>query len=347
MHEKGPRWVIIALALVVTVGLAGCHNNDNQRTKSASQQTVKSSSEKQVEQGNGSYDLSAIKASFVGVGFTYATSTYNGESVDKAMDEGNAPQNSVSDSVVRGYFVSTTKARVMQAHSAQPTTIAVEITHKYVKVGAHKFSYTTRNNAVTSFGESTTENSDGVKIQYEMRWADTAKAEITEMEETSSTDAASESTSNASVEVGMNTVDTIYKSSWFANNKKALALNLYKGTWTQYVEGTYGPEIPEANWKVQNVWTIKKVLKHPDGSYVFNLAGKDGYHALLFVPEEKTLTKNWQKNTAITDNTSTDFARIAESDVQKTDKYFDLTDCYNAFQKFSDEDSVGIFSPAG
>lgn len=100
-----------------------------------------------------------------------------------------------------------------------------------------------------------------------------------------------------------------------------------------------------------------KVLLHPDGSLVVNVAGSFVYRnvqasgesakpqtipmifSVLIAPEGVKISKNWQTGTTITDNTDSDTVRLGVANTNDNGKTFAMSKVY---ADFANNQSIGI-----
>ncbi|WP_125710647.1 hypothetical protein [Lacticaseibacillus porcinae] len=116
-------WVVIGILLPIILVIGGLvyaysgtdDAGDHQQT-SASQVSSKTSSKKTRSTSTSSSATSSSSSStqpdLTGLGFQIMPVLFNGEGVDQAMAENKAPQNTVHDGVMLGYFINQTQARV-------------------------------------------------------------------------------------------------------------------------------------------------------------------------------------------------------------------------------------------
>ncbi|BDR57139.1 hypothetical protein [Xylocopilactobacillus apis] len=97
--------------------------------------------------------------------------------------------------------------------------------------------------------------------------------------------------------------------------------------------------------------SIDKVLKHPDGSLVINIHGKEDsqqdngkiikYRSLLLAPAGIKVKENWQTKENIDDNSDTGVSRLAVAESNDNGKSFEMTPAYQAFEN-NDSDKIYI-----
>lgn len=163
--------MIIPVTLLSVFLLAGCGNQSakssesSQKTSSSKVASSKQSSQKvtQASQSSSSVSSSSSSASSQATSsestivtqfvmrrtFTIQPQLYNGEPVDKAMDEQKAPQNIVHDYTVLVNFDHSSQALLKYILEIHPRHVSYTANNGVLKVGKYSIPYTINGHSVT------------------------------------------------------------------------------------------------------------------------------------------------------------------------------------------------------
>lgn len=164
--------LIIPVALLSVFLLAGCGNQSakssesSQKTSSSKVASSKQSSQKATQSSQSSSSSvssssssassqatsseSTIVTQFVtGRSFTIQPQLYNGEPVDKAMDEQKAPQNIVHDYTVSVNFDRSSQALLKYILEVHPRHVSYTANKGILKIGKYSIPYTLNGHSVT------------------------------------------------------------------------------------------------------------------------------------------------------------------------------------------------------
>ncbi|VDK14340.1 hypothetical protein OAL24_01151 [Oenococcus sicerae] len=145
-------------------------------SKAANTALISSNSSERSSAESSSFEgLKNIQDIITGKGFDITPILYDGEDVDKAMNENKALQNTVHDNFIVGYFQNATTARVasMGVAYSEPYSLS----DHYISIGSQDFKnipYSLNGNTVT-FSTWQTQTSDGHTITWKMAWDSDAR----------------------------------------------------------------------------------------------------------------------------------------------------------------------------
>jgi hypothetical protein len=112
-------WVVIGILLpiILVVGglvyaYSGTDDAGDHKQSSSSKVSSKASHSTSTTSSATSSSTSSTQLDLAGLGFQISPVLFNGEPVDQAMADNKAPQNTVHDGVMLGYFINQTQARV-------------------------------------------------------------------------------------------------------------------------------------------------------------------------------------------------------------------------------------------
>ena len=100
--------------------------------------------------------------------YTITPTLFNGEDIDSAMDDGNAPQNAVHDNFAVVKFTGSNTASVRYAMSTSVSTESYTLTNTNLTIANKTFPYTITNGNV-SFGNYTNSDEDGNQYTFSMQ----------------------------------------------------------------------------------------------------------------------------------------------------------------------------------
>lgn len=140
-----------------------------------------SSSEESPAESSSSKGFNNIQNIIAGKSFDIAPVLYDGEDVDKAMNENKAPQNLVHDGVAKGYFYdsSTVHLTGLGTYSGEYSN-PYTINNKTINIGSQDYKnipYSLNGNSI-SFQNWQTKTSDGHTITWQMKWDNNAQSYV-------------------------------------------------------------------------------------------------------------------------------------------------------------------------
>lgn len=176
-------WVVGIIAVIALIGgglvyaYSGSEPESASMSKSSSKSSKRSSTSSKAKSSS-SVETRSATTDLTGFGFQIAPIFYNGEDVNKAMDENKALQNTFHDGAQIGYFSTASQARIsgiaayMYVHTIQYSvsgdTLSMNGWHIPLKVSG----------GVLESSEWDTHDSDGNAITWQIKALSGAQAQV-------------------------------------------------------------------------------------------------------------------------------------------------------------------------
>lgn len=178
-------WLVVAILLPIVLvvgGLAyaysGTDDAGDHKQSSSSKVSSKASHSTSTTSSSISSSTSTTQAELSGLGFQISPVLFNGEAVDQAMAENKAPQNTVHDGVMLGYFIDQTQARVSgMARYMYAHTIGYSVNGKVLAMNGWQIPLTVTDGQLQS-AQWQAQDTQGNTITWKIDALDDAKAEV-------------------------------------------------------------------------------------------------------------------------------------------------------------------------
>ncbi|AUJ29096.1 hypothetical protein [Liquorilactobacillus hordei] len=161
------------------------------------------------------------------------------------------------------------------------------------------------------------------------------------VDSTSSIQATTQSSSSSKSHVSTSTASSIKQSTTITNYSR---YNKYSGKYIGYANSytldfKKGTLVAGDSSQAQ-VYYFKQVILHPDGSLVINVhnsvsKSSPSYLSVLLAPANKKITKNWQTETSLDDNTDDSTNRLSLATSNDNGKTYNMSPAYKAFSENS------------
>lgn len=126
-NKKSKKWHYVVLVIIIIIGMMFFFFNMG--SNKSSNHTDIGIAKKKVKKNN----LNDVKSKLVGMNLTISPYLYDGEPVDNAMNNGNAPQNLVHDETNNITFIDENTMRSKMVGSYNPVNTAkYSVTQKYI-----------------------------------------------------------------------------------------------------------------------------------------------------------------------------------------------------------------------
>ncbi|AVH75023.1 hypothetical protein ACOZ3J_02805 [Weissella koreensis] len=214
-NKKSKKWIYIVLAIIIIIigMIVFLHNigsnisskhNDTELTRSSNHVDTKLK-KKQVNKNN----LNDVKNKLVGMNLTISPYLYDGEAVDDAMNNGDAPQNLVHDGTNNVSFIdeNTMRSKMLGSYNTENYSV----TKKYIIINKNdnisgKIPYKFENDEITFKQWDST--SDGHKITWQATISDNIVSDNSDNEVSSDSKGDVSSTSESESQSENNPIKT-------------------------------------------------------------------------------------------------------------------------------------------